>query len=208
MTIPFDNLATFAVAALLLGLAPGPDNIFVITLSALNGRRAGLQVVLGLCSGLVLHTLAVALGVAALIKASALAFLALKVCGVGYLLYLAFGAFRAGPQQTGTAPQSSGKRLYLRGLVMNVTNPKVLIFFLAFLPQFATPENGPVLWQILTLGGVFILITLIEFSLFALLAGSLRGVLTGSPRVQIIMNRVAGMVFVGLAAKLALSQRL
>ncbi|HEY5931038.1 MAG TPA: LysE family translocator, partial [Burkholderiales bacterium] len=93
--IPLDSVLVFFTASALLALAPGPDNIFVLTLSALHGRKAGLLVTLGLCTGLVGHTLAVALGIAALFQASAIAFAALKIAGACYLLYLAWGAFRA-----------------------------------------------------------------------------------------------------------------
>ncbi|PLY04397.1 MAG: threonine transporter RhtB [Desulfuromonas sp.] len=202
--IPIESIITFVIASALLCLAPGPDNIFVLTQSALYGRRSGVMVTLGLCSGLIVHTAAVAFGVAALLMASAAAFTALKVIGALYLLYLAWGAFRApagsmdGPRST---LRSSGE-LYRRGIFMNITNPKVSIFFLAFLPQFAAPENGPIAPQIFLLGAFFIVLTLVIFSAIALLAGTLGDWLNRSPRVQLWLNRIAGTIFTGLALKL------
>lgn len=207
--IPVEALIPFALASLLLALAPGPDNLFVLTQSALSGRLAGLAVTLGLCTGLLVHTSAVALGVAAIFQVSALAFTLLKLVGAGYLLYLAWQAWRAGATraQAGEGRALQLGKLYRRGIVMNVTNPKVSIFFLAFLPQFADPTRGPLWLQIVLLGGVFILATIVVFGGVACLAGSLGQWLGRSPRLQLIMNRLAGMVFLGLALKLATARR-
>ena len=202
-----DLLATFFVAALLLALAPGPDNLFVLTQSATGGKGAGLSVTLGLCTGLVGHTLAVVLGVAALVKASAVAFTALKLVGAGYLLYLAWQAFRAPATPLAAVAAAPGYgRLYRRGIVMNLTNPKVSLFFLAFLPQFADPARGPLAPQLLLLGGLFIVATLLVFGAVALLAGSLGDRLNRSPGLQRLLNRLAATVFVGLALHLVRSR--
>lgn len=203
--IPLDTLATFFVASVLLALAPGPDNIFVLTQSALRGKAAGLLVTLGLCTGLVVHTTAVAFGVAVIFQASAVAFTTLKLFGAGYLLYLAWQAFRASAERI-TADKSRGLsalKLYRRGIIMNVTNPKVSIFFLAFLPQFADPGRGLLSLQMLMLGGIFIISTILVFGSIALLAGSIGQWLNRSPKTQVVMNRLAGTVFIGLALKLA-----
>lgn len=203
--IPIDTAATFSVASVLLALAPGPDNIFVLTQSALQGRGAGLLVTLGLCTGLIVHTSAVAAGVAAVFQASRLAFTILKLVGAAYLLYLAWQAFRAGASAIeDDGRERMGRRaLYARGIVMNVTNPKVSIFFLAFLPQFADPARGPLALQLVALGGLFIAATLCVFGAIALAAGSVGGWLRRSARAQRVMNRVAGGVFLALAVKLA-----
>jgi threonine/homoserine/homoserine lactone efflux protein len=207
--IPMDTLATFFMASVLLGLAPGPDNIFVLTQSALRGKIAGLLVTLGLCTGLVGHTTAVAFGVAVIFQASALAFTALKLVGAGYLVYLAWQAFRASAEKISAAKQNelSYATLYRRGIIMNITNPKVSIFFLAFLPQFADPARGSLTVQMLMLGGVFIVSTIVVFGSIAMLAGSIGQWLNRSPATQVVMNRVAGTVFVGLALKLATVRR-
>ena len=207
--VPLEVLATFFAASVVLGLAPGPDNIFVLTQSALHGRAAGLAVVLGLCTGLVVHSTAVALGVAVIFQTSAVAFSILKIAGAGYLLYLAWQAFRA--PATKILAKDNGRisfrRLYGRGVFMNITNPKVSMFFLAFLPQFADPARGPVWIQIFLLGGVFIVATIIVFSGVAILAGTLGQWLNRSRITQRIINKLAGAVFVALAIKLATAER-
>jgi len=205
--IPIESLFTFVAVSVILALAPGPDNIFVLTQSALHGRREGVLVTIGLCTGLMVHTTAVALGVAAVFQTSAAAFTALKIVGALYLLYLSWSAFSASASglESSKSNKLSGARLYRRGIIMNVTNPKVSIFFLAFLPQFAAPENGPVAQQIFIFGAIFILITMVVFSSIALLAGMLGAWLQQSPKAQIYLNRLAGSVFAGLAIKLAMS---
>ena len=206
LLIAFDTAAAFLGAAVLLALAPGPDNLFVLMQSAMRGRAAGLLVVLGLCSGLLVHTAAVALGLATLFASSALAFNLLKAAGAIYLVWLAWQAWHAPAASAAHSAEAapSALQLYRRGIVMNVTNPKVSIFFLAFLPQFVAAERGSVGQQVLALGALFMLATLIVFGAIALAAGTLRELLLRSPRAQVTMNRVAAVVFVGLAARLAL----
>lgn len=208
--IPLDVLGLFLAASLALGVAPGPDNIFVLTQSALFGPRAGLFVTLGLCTGLMVHTIAVAFGVAAIFQSSLLAFTILKLLGAAYLLYLAWGAFRAG---AGDLSKDQDKDedvrilpLYRRGILMNLTNPKVLVFFLAFLPQFADPERGTLSAQILVFGALFILTTFLIFFALAFGAGMIGDWLRHSKRAQIYLNRVAGTIFIALALKLATSK--
>jgi threonine/homoserine/homoserine lactone efflux protein len=204
-----DALLTFVGASTLLSFAPGPDNIFVLMQSALHGRRAGVLITLGLCTGLLVHTTLVALGVAALIMMSATAFLILKLVGAAYLVWLAVLSLRASAtaMTREKAPPLTGTQYYLRGILMNLSNPKVAIFFLAFLPQFADPQAGPVTVQLIVLGGVFILVALIVFCLIAVLAGRLAASMQGSARAQILLNRLAALVFFGLATRLALSSR-
>lgn len=207
--IPIDSLLVFFSASLLLALSPGPDNIFVLTQSALRGAFSGFIITLGLCTGLLVHTSAVAFGVAAIFKTSALAFSVLKYIGAGYLLYMAWKAFRASPAEitAGNSSERSLSVLYRRGIIMNITNPKVSIFFLAFLPQFADPARGAMILQILLLGLLFILAALIVFGVVCILAGTIGDRLRRSPRTQNIINRLAGLVLVGLALKLATSER-
>ncbi|SDY26557.1 LysE family translocator [Lysobacter enzymogenes] len=203
------TLAAFFATALFLAVVPGPDNVFVLTQSALRGKRAGLWVVLGLCTGLLVHTGAVALGVAALFERSRLAFDLLKYAGAAYLLYLAWQSLRAPAMtvESGEGERSSAGKLYLRGIVMNVTNPKVSIFFLAFLPQFVDKQAGSVTLQMLALGATFILATALVFGALALSAGAVGQRFARSARAQRWMNRAAAAVFAGLAAKLATAQR-
>lgn len=199
----------FFGVSLLLGLSPGPDNVFVLMQSATHGRRAGWLVTLGLCTGLLGHTAAVALGLAAVLATSATAFTLLKLAGAAYLLYLAWGAWRA-PVGELSAPVNASLEaghMYRRGVVMNLTNPKVGIFFLAFLPQFVRPEAGPVALQVISLGALFILSTLLVFGSVAFFAAWIGGRLRQSAPAQRWLNRSAAVVFAGLALRLAWSER-
>ena len=207
--IPIETIVLFFGASVALSLAPGPDNIFVLTQSALYGRKAGVSVTAGLCTGLLVHTAAVSLGVAAIFQSSVLAFNILKIVGAGYLLYLAWLAFRAGAAKIDDSGDTKleWRKLYARGVVMNITNPKVAIFFLAFLPQFADPARGSITIQMLIFGGIFILAAFLIFGSIAWSAGFLGEWLKGSDKVQVIMNRIAGTVFAGLALRLATSER-
>ncbi len=197
----------FFLASLVLALAPGPDNIFVLTQSALYGGRAGLATTLGLITGLCGHTALVALGLAALLLGSPAAFTALKIAGAAYLLYLAWGALRSGAcaARLEQAHFPGYGSLYLRGVIMNLTNPKVTLFFLAFLPQFADPDRGSVPLQIAALGGLFQLATLLVFGSAALLGGRLAVYFNRSVRGQIALNRAAGCIFACLALLLIFS---
>ena len=204
-----ETISAFFIASVLLAVAPGPDNLFVLTQSALHGKLSGIMVVSGLCTGLLVHTGAVALGVAVIFQASALAFTMLKLAGAGYLVYLAWGVFRATPERismTGGQDNSLGV-LYRRGIIMNVTNPKVSIFFLALLPQFADPNRGPISLQMVLLGGIFIIATILVFGFAALIGGTLGDWLNRSEYAQKVMNRVAGSVYIVLALKLATVER-
>ncbi len=207
--IPIDILITFFAASALLALSPGPDNIFVLTQSALSGKLAGIVVTIGLCTGLIVHTLAVAFGVAVIFQASAIAFTILKICGAGYLLYLAWQAFRTSAAQlpSGQNGGSDYLKLYRRGIIMNITNPKVSIFFLAFLPQFADPGRGSLTLQLISFGGIFIVATVLVFGSIALMAGFLSQWFNRSEKGQQIMNRIAGTIFVALAINLVIIKR-
>jgi threonine/homoserine/homoserine lactone efflux protein len=198
-----ETLGAFFAAALILGIAPGPDNIFVLTQSALYGARAGLATTFGLLTGLCGHTAAVALGVAVLFQTSPLAFSLLKFAGAAYLLYLAWLAFRAASSSAPARMESfpGYAALYRRGVIMNITNPKVTLFFLALLPRFADPARGPVALQIVIFGLIFQLATAIVFGAASLLGNELAK-RSNSPRARIFMNRLAGCVFVVLALML------
>lgn len=197
-------MAAFFAAAVLLALAPGPDNLFVLAQSALYGPRAGALVTLGLCTGLLGHTLAVMLGVAAAVQASPAAFTAIQLAGAAYLLWLARQAFRTGPAALAEpAPPTLGPlRLYGRGVIMNLSNPKVTLFFLALLPQFTRPDGGPLWLQLGTLGLLFIAATLLVFGAVALLGGQLQRWLRRRPEAQRWLHRAAGLLFVALAVHL------
>lgn len=204
--LPLDTTLAFFAASLALAVAPGPDNVFVLLHAASHGRRAGLLVVLGLCSGLLVHTAAVALGLAAVLAASPRAFAALTVLGAAYLLWLAWQSWRAPVSTLGgpATPALSDAQTLRRGVLMNVSNPKVTLFFIAFLPPFADPVRGHMVLQICFLGGVFMLAALLVFGAIACFAATVAQPFLRSARAQISLNRFASVVLVALALRLTL----
>nr|WP_319483668.1 LysE family translocator [uncultured Cohaesibacter sp.] len=206
MLFSFETLGLFIVTSAVLGLAPGPDNIFILTQSALSGRKVGLVVTLGLCTGILVHTMLVAVGVSVIFRTSEIAFTILKLAGASYLAYLAFQAFRAGASELGSEKGKpttlNMRRLYMRGILMNVTNPKVAVFFLAFLPQFADPSRGAVSLQLFMLGIIFDIVTLMVFTVISLGAGYLGDWLRKTRGAQIALNYIAGTIFLALAFRL------
>lgn len=207
--IEVEILWFFFTTSILLALVPGPDNWFVMAQAAQKGRLAGLIVTLGLCTGLLVHTSAVAFGLAAIIQTSAIAFTVLKIIGAAYLLFLAWQAFRAAGETKSDDKITEIEigKLYQRGIIMNITNPKVSIFFLAFLPQFVNPHQGAVIIQFLILGGLFIIATILVFGSISFLAGAMGDSLRKSTRAQKWLNWMAGVIFTGLALKLLVSQQ-
>ena len=209
--LSLDTTLTFFAASLMLALVPGPDNVFVLLHSATHGWRSGFLVVLGLCTGLLFHTAAVALGLAALMASSSIAFTALTLLGALYLLWLAWQSWNA-PVHSSHATSSldshvpdsilSSRQTYSRGVLMNITNPKVAIFFLAFLPQFVVANQGAVGLQILLLGGIFMVATLFTFGAIAFFAGRFGQVFQSSTIAQRSLNRLASLVFCALALRL------
>lgn len=204
----FSLWLAFFGASVLLAIAPGPDNLFVLMQSAVFGVRAGMIVVLGLATGLLLQTLAAALGIAAVVAAVPALFWAIKCLGAAYLLWLAWQAWtHAKDAARGhDAVKLSGLALWRRGVVMNITNPKVQIFFLAFFPQFvpAGVTGWPLVLQMVIQGVTFIFATIIVFGAIAWGAGALADRLR-SARFQEILNRTSAVFFVGLAAFTLLS---
>lgn len=196
-------LISFIGITILVALSPGPDNLYVLMQSALHGHAAGIWVTLGLCTGLIVHTTAVSLGLAALLQSSATAFTLLKLVGAIYLLYLAWQAFKAGSLHLNkqNTPILNRLQLYRRGVLMNISNPKVSLFFLAFLPQFVSVKAGHVSQQIWLMGLITIVVTFIVFSSIALLSGKLKA-LNSSTKAQNILHRITAIIFVGLAMKL------
>lgn len=200
-----ESLPAFILVSTLLSLAPGPDNLFVLALSASRGARQGLLVVSGLALGLCCHTLLVASGVAALVLAQPDALIGLRWLGGGYLLWLAFQTWQAANVEVGArSPEVSngGVRLVLRGLLMNLTNPKVLLFFLAFLPQFVAPGAPDVAARLLLLGLVFMLVAMVVFASLALMASWLGGRLRRHPRGGLVLQRLSALVLAVLALRL------
>lgn len=204
-----ETIIMFSTASLLLALAPGPDNIFVLTQSIVHGRTAGIIITLGLCTGLLFHTAIVALGIAAIFQTSVTAFNTIKFIGAGYLLYLAWKAFtsKEAIKQNNETEELKIAKLYRTGIIMNVTNPKVSIFFLAFLPQFTNVNNGSITVQIVLLGFIFILCALFVFSIISQISGTIGKALYRSDKISRVLNKIAGTVFTALALKLIFTER-
>jgi threonine/homoserine/homoserine lactone efflux protein len=205
----FHTIILFFSASLLLALAPGPDILYVLSQSMLRGRKAGIMVTLGLCTGLISHTTAVTLGLAVLFKTSAIVFNVFKYAGVVYLLFLAWKSFSA--KESKTKPQKSTETtpwyLYRRGILMNITNPKVSIFFLAFLPQFTNPARGSIEIQLILLGAMFMISALTVFSMVSFFAGLIGEWFLKSEKAEKVLNWAAGLVFVVLAINIALTRQ-
>ncbi|NOL52209.1 LysE family translocator [Pelistega suis] len=210
--MPFEIFISFFGISVLLALSPGPDNIFVLLQSALHGLRVGISIVLGLCSGLIFHTLLVTLGVATLLKTSPTAFFILKVVGALYLLYLAYLTAKSKPISISTETNSAKPKMnlwqyYRRGVFMNITNPKVTLFFLAFLPQFIYSSEVSTTQQLLLLSAVFMLAALFTMGSIALFSGYFGKIIQDKPKAQYALNLLTIIVFVGLAINLLLSQQ-
>jgi len=196
-----ETILAFISASVVLSFAPGPDNIFVLTQSAIRGWKIGILTTLGLCSGLIAHTVLVSLGVAVIFQTSQLAFQGLKIIGACYLVFLAYRAIKSESIDFKDSDKPS-KSFYLTGVVMNLTNPKVAIFFLVFLPQFVNIDSGRVPAQMFLLGLIFILCALCVFSFIAYLSSFLKPLLSKSPALVKRLNVFAAFVYVALALNL------
>lgn len=199
----WQTISYFLVASILLTITPGPDFMFVFAQSVSQGKKAGIATGIGLCTGLIGHTLAAAIGISAIIYQSSIAFNVVKIIGAIYLLYLAFQAFRetSMPSQQ-KAVQYSSMALYQKGILMNLLNPKVSIFFLAFLPQFVAVDQGNIPAQMVMLGVLFIIQALIIFILLSTLAGSVGDRIWNNPLLLKWVNRAKGAVFGYFAIRL------
>lgn len=197
----------FLIASMLLTIAPGPDIMYLLAKSLADGARSGISLALGLTTGLIFHTTLVIIGVAAIIQQSPLAFAILKYAGAAYLLYLAWGAFHAQGNLKLNAVNKSDSyfKLYRRGVIMNVLNPKVLLFFLAFLPQFVNLNSNSVSLQIAFLGFIFGLQTLVIFSLVAICAGKVRDYILNIKNFNKIMGYIQGIVLLLISLALIIS---
>ena len=199
----------FFVTCLIVVLIPGTGVIFTVSTGLTAGKRASLFAALGCTAGIIPHLLASILGLSALLHTSALAFDMLKYAGVAYLLYVAFATWRdrSAFAVSDTPVVASARSLMLRGLLMNILNPKLTIFFLAFLPQFVAPGSTAPTAQMLVLSGVFMAMTLAVFVMYGLLANVFRRAVIESPRVQNWLRRSFAAAFAGLGLNLAFAQR-
>ncbi|WEF33727.1 LysE family translocator [Pseudoduganella chitinolytica] len=203
--LTFAQLAAFLLAAVLITASPGPDNLMVLGMGMSRGRRRGIAFGLGCAFGCLSHTLLAVVGVGALVAASPFALTALKVGGGLYLVWLGWHALRSsGVARVGTdsGAEESLARLFLKGCFANAVNPKVILFFLSFLPQFVLPANGAAALQLAQLGIVFTLQAAVLFGLLGWFSGAIGMWLQRHPKAGPWLDRGAGVVFIGLGLRL------
>ncbi len=205
MPIVAEQCVAFLAAAVLITLSPGPDNLMVIGLGMARGRLQGMVFGLGCALGCLSHTLLAALGVGALVAASPTAFGALKLCGGLYLVWLGAQAMRRRGRPRAAAdeaPAGSLRRLFGKGLLANAINPKVIIFFLSFLPQFVHAERGQAALQTALLGMMFTVQAAVIFGLLGYFAGALGQWMSRHAQAGVWLDRVSGAIFLGLGLRL------
>ena len=209
--IPLDVLLAFLAASALITIAPGPDNLMVLSVGISRGRMAGIGFGLGCALGCFMHTLWATLGIGAVVMASEGTFTVLKMAGAAYLVYIGVMTWRFAGKATliklddGSAePMTAHLR---RGFIANVINPKVALFFIAFLPQFADPGRGPVWLQMVLLGALFAVQTVLIFGSLGWFAGGIGDRLARQPVLAVWLDRCAGTIFFALALHLATASR-
>ncbi|CAJ0819988.1 MULTISPECIES: LysE family translocator [Ralstonia] len=219
-TLGIINLPLFMLAVFLLNVTPGPDTAYIVGRSVSQGRVAGLMSALGVSAGCCVHVLAVAFGLTALLAASTVAFTVIKVVGAAYLIYLGGRMLLAPPERDDTpakaetAEQAAAakrprplKALFMQGFLTNVLNPKVVLFFLSFFPQFVDPHASHKAAAFLALGVVFIAMSTVWNSMVAWVAASVTRSVAGKPGIKRWLDRVVGTAFIGLGARLAFTTR-
>jgi threonine/homoserine/homoserine lactone efflux protein len=199
------NVALFLATSVAITVAPGPDNLQVIARGISQGRAAGFVAALGFATGVLFHTSLAAFGVAALLRSSPFAFEIVKLAGAAYLIWIGLKALRSrGVSRAQGKPPQPLRTIFRQSVVGNMLNPKVTLFFIVFLPQFVDPLAGGVAVQMLCLGLLFMLQTVVVFSLFGPAAGTIAAWLKRRPRIGVWLDRLAGATFVALGLRVAL----
>lgn len=200
-------LPAFILASAVLVAIPGPAVLYIISTGIGRGRGAALASMVGIEVGALFHVLAATIGISAIVASSAVAFSVLKYAGAAYLIFLGWKTLRSkeSPLLVRLTAETSNARAFGRGIVVNILNPKVALFFLAFLPQFVDPGRGQVTGQFLLLGFVFIGVAIVIDSIYALASGAIGGLLNRSPRSARGQNRIAGFTYLALGASAALT---
>jgi threonine/homoserine/homoserine lactone efflux protein len=204
----YEILSAFILATSALAISPGPDNIFVLTQSIANGTKYGLSTTAGLISGCIVHTTLLAFGVSALIKENDRVFFIIKLFGAIYLVFLAYKVYRTKASITITnteIPKKSLGQLYRQGFTMNVLNPKVTVFFLAFFPGFLFSEDLNTVIQFYVLGLLFMIVTFFIFSSIALLSGAIAAQIKRHSGIEVFLKWLQIVVFIGIALFLLFS---
>lgn len=205
-----DTLFLFAAASLVVAITPGPSNLYVLARTLAHGRRAGILSAGGLALGALAHALAAALGLSALFAWSPTAFALLQYAGAAYLVWLGIHTVTrhrgpTGPSVPPPAARANGRRILWQAALTEILNPKVAVFFVAFLPQFVDPAAGPAAPQLLLLGALYAAVALPCDAAVALAGGSLARVLARTASVQRLLEWLCGTVLVGLGVRLALA---
>jgi threonine/homoserine/homoserine lactone efflux protein len=206
------DLALFILAGLLLNITPGPDMIYIASRTASQGFRGGMAAILGINAGCLVHTFAAAIGLSALLMTSAKAFMIVKLIGAAYLFYVGVSMLLERTRNDdaavpGALPLTDSKRIFWQGFLTNVLNPKVALFFLAFLPQFIAADSTQKPFAFLFLGCLFIFNATFVVLAFAWMVSKARGRVSRSSRIAVWLNRGCGALFVGVGIKLALTER-
>ena len=206
----YDILLTFVLATAALAISPGPDNIFVLIQSITNGKKYGIATVAGLMTGCLVHATLLAFGVSAIIKQNPNLFFVIKLFGAIYLVYLAYKVFKSSDHlevsNSGVNKKSLGA-LYKQGFIMNVLNPKVTIFFLAFFPGFLFSNYINIVVQFYVLAGIFILVSFTIFSAIAVLSGTISKYINEHGQLGKVLKWLQIIVFVGIAVYLLISDK-
>jgi threonine/homoserine/homoserine lactone efflux protein len=209
--MPLDLYLSYLVAALIVIASPGPDSLNSLAIGISRGRREGVAYALGVGVGCLTHTVWAMLGISAIVAASAALFNVIKWIGVAYLVWLGIQSLRSKGSiaAMGNVPQrGNAAQRFRQGVLTNALNPKVMLFFLAFLPQFVDPQHGAaVIWQLGLMGLTFTVITALAYSALAWSAGSVGARLIEQPRIALWLERATGVVFIAMAARLALAER-
>lgn len=206
-----DQFLIFLVAAVLLNLSPGADHVFILTRTIAQGRFAGFLSSWGVCTGAMIHVLAAAFGISAVLAASATAFTVVKLAGAAYLIWLGIRALQskglALSADTAATPPAGAWTIYRQGVIVDLLNPKVAVFFMAFLPQFVDERLGGATWQMVTLGAVVIAVALMWETALIFGAGALSRRLRTRPAIAKWISYASGATFIGLGVKLAVERR-
>jgi threonine/homoserine/homoserine lactone efflux protein len=200
------DIGLFIVASALLAIAPGPDVIYVLTRGIAQGRKAGIAAALGFASGCIFHTVLAAVGIAALIRSSEMAFNLVRYAGAAYLIWIGIQAlrYRSAFSIEAASDTRALATIYKQSVIGNMLNPKVTLFFLAFLPQFVNTQAGHVGWQMALLGAIFMLVTVVVFGAVAIFAAMIGDWVRRKPAIGERLNVFAGITFIGLGIRVAL----
>lgn len=202
--IGITHFGLFVITALLVNFTPGADTMYIVSRSVSQGKKAGLYSVLGISSGILVHTFLAAVGLSLLLTTSVMLFTAVKLIGAGYLVYLGIRMLmqRSSSFELAHKKEASYKKIYVQGLITNVTNPKVALFFISFIPQFIAPNQIYGSLPFIILGLTFVLTGTLWCLLVAFFSALLTNKLRENPKVELILSKITGLIFIVMGIKL------